>query len=90
MHIVAGVALAFWLGYLTSSWRLLDLLLEEQFVYCSCGLCAVYLGLFFVLERIADTEAQQVSSLVWKRTSRSDGVALWTLYAYLGTGTSAT
>ncbi|OAD75400.1 hypothetical protein PHYBLDRAFT_166646 [Phycomyces blakesleeanus NRRL 1555(-)] len=65
MQILIGVVVAFWLGYLTSSWGLLDHLIHQtQFLYIIGALSTAYFIIFILLERIAESEAQQVSEII--------------------------
>ncbi|KAI7859958.1 hypothetical protein BDC45DRAFT_563984 [Circinella umbellata] len=71
MRKLAGVILAFWLGYLTASFGLFNLLLEEKAaLYILIALAASYLVIFIPLERIAEGEAQSSAGYPFRTSAR--------------------
>lgn len=71
MRILAGVILAFWLGYLTASYGLFDLSHQEtSALYALLAIGASYLVIFIPLERIADIEAQRSAGYPFRTSAR--------------------
>ncbi|KAI8070778.1 hypothetical protein BC940DRAFT_295537 [Gongronella butleri] len=61
MRTVIGIViLAFWLGYLTATCDLFDLLSHVRpVIYILCTIGSLYLSILIPLERLADNEARK-------------------------------
>ncbi|KAI8085191.1 uncharacterized protein BX664DRAFT_338771 [Halteromyces radiatus] len=56
--LIGVVILAFWLGYLSATCGVFDLLVQvKQVLYIFCTIGAIYLMILIPLERIAEAEA---------------------------------
>ncbi|KAI9315831.1 hypothetical protein BX666DRAFT_1951919 [Dichotomocladium elegans] len=71
MRILAGVVLAFWLGYLTASYGLFELTDQEKTVfYVLITLSAIYLVILSPLEQIAEFEARSNAGYPFRTSAR--------------------
>ncbi|KAI8367522.1 uncharacterized protein BYT42DRAFT_129348 [Radiomyces spectabilis] len=71
MHILVGVVLAFWLGYLTASRRILEQILEEKrFIYVILALGTFYAVIFIGLKRIVEADIQRNPSTSFRTSAR--------------------
>ncbi|ORY91409.1 hypothetical protein BCR43DRAFT_499040 [Syncephalastrum racemosum] len=71
MRKLIGVVLAFWLGYLTSSFGVFGFLLEDKrALYVVVGILSAYAAIFIPLERIAEAEAQRSAGYPYRTSAR--------------------